>query len=91
MAKKNTSQTIRPYVMPLLTALIRGAYVSTGKLKKAWIELPGKRGTGTARDASVKSRKNARNTAPPRISIPPLLFFLDSVGLHHALQNLGAG
>lgn len=48
--------------------------MSTGKLTKALIMLPGNRGTGTANEASVKSRKNARNTAPPRINIPPLLF-----------------
>ena len=89
MATKNTSQTIRPYVTPLAMALIRGAYVSTGRLKKAGIALPGKRGTGTAKEASVNSRKNARNTAPPRISIPPCLFS-DLVGLYHALQNFGA-
>ena len=70
MARKNTSQTTEPYVTPLVMALIRGKYVS-GRLNRAWIRLPGKRGTGTAIEASVNSEKKARNTAPPRISTPP--------------------
>jgi hypothetical protein len=76
--------------MPLVRALIRGAYASMGKLKTAWITLPGNRGTGTANEASVKSRKNAKNTAPPRINIPPLPLSVLSVVLYHALQDFGA-
>ncbi len=53
--------------------------------------LPGNRGTGTANEASVKSRKNARNTAPPRINIPPLLVACCFSGvLDHALQDFWA-
>lgn len=71
--------------MPFVRALIRGAYVSTGKLKTAWITLPGNRGTGTASEASVKSRKNARNTAPPRINLPSVFLPVVFSVLYHAL------
>jgi len=57
--------------MPLAIALRRFEKLVDGKPSKAKIKLPGKRGTGTAKDARGNSMKKTRNTGPPRILLFP--------------------
>jgi len=60
---------MNPYVRPLANALIYETKTVDGKPNRKTqtaTKLPGNIGTGTARDAIVNKRKNAKKTGPPR-------------------------
>jgi len=72
VANTKISQTNKPYTTPFVMAFIKGAYTAAGILNHVGTMLPGKSGTGTAKDAKVNKRKNAAKIAFPRNSYTPL-------------------